>query len=143
MKSVGIAIYTPPASTADEAPWTTTAPRFYVSVTDAAWEKWPNGAPPPPPDLAEILWPHQADFDHPSGNWPNKIRGLGWALAPPHSDPQALHADIWGGPGKPRKNRVRFHHFLWKRQPGVNCTTEIIPGGFTDGNTQDADYRQL
>ncbi|CAE7546495.1 mkkA [Symbiodinium necroappetens] len=67
--------------------------------------------------------------------------GLGWALAPPRSSPQALHADIWGN-DRPRPGRVRFHHILWKRQ-GSLCNTQIVPGAFTDGETWEEHYTQM
>ena len=68
-----------------------------------------------------------------------------------------VHADIWGGADHPKHDRVRFPHLLWKRQHGVHvkndtehgvsvfseCTTEIVPGGFTRGNTDHLDYRQI
>lgn len=141
MESSGIAVYTPPVSQGDAAPYSSTGPRFYVSVTAAAWQRWPEGAPPPCEGLARILWPHSCDGELADGEWPNMIRGLGWALAPPRSDPQTLHADIWGD--RPRPGRVRFHHILWKRLPGENCTTQLVPGGFTDGRTDPEVYAKL
>eukprot|EP00931_Biecheleriopsis_adriatica_P088147 TRINITY_DN62524_c0_g1_i1.p1 TRINITY_DN62524_c0_g1~~TRINITY_DN62524_c0_g1_i1.p1 ORF type:complete len:347 (+),score=71.84 TRINITY_DN62524_c0_g1_i1:56-1096(+) len=143
MEAAGVAVYSPPPSAAEEAPWDTSGPRFYVSVTAAAWKRWPDGAPAPPDELAGVLWPHRTDAALVSGKWPNMIRGLGWALAPPKSDPQELHADIWGDSDKPRPGRVRFHHFLWKRQAGTCCTTQIVPGGFTDGKTREEHYGQM
>lgn len=141
MEAVGVAVYSPPASEDEAEPWECTGPRFYVSVTGAAWKRWPNGAPAPAEEWAKTLWPHDSDGTLVDGAWPNLIRGLGWALAPPRSDPQSLHADIWGD--RPRPGRVRFHHILWKRLPGVCCTTEIVPGGFTDGQTDWRHYEQL
>jgi len=114
-----------------------------VSVTSAAWRKWPTGVPPPSEELAQFLWPHETDRTLAEGNFPNMVRGLGWALAPPHSAPQALHADIWGEKSKPRPGRVRFHHLIWKPAPGALCTTEVVPGAFTLGKTWDEHYQQL
>eukprot|EP00930_Biecheleria_cincta_P005390 TRINITY_DN106318_c0_g1_i1.p1 TRINITY_DN106318_c0_g1~~TRINITY_DN106318_c0_g1_i1.p1 ORF type:complete len:354 (-),score=47.11 TRINITY_DN106318_c0_g1_i1:173-1165(-) len=143
MEASGVAVYVPPPSADEQPPYLETGPRFYVSVTAAAWKHWPDGAPAPPKDLAAALWPHEADGSLVSGTWPNMIRGIGWALAPPKSDPQTLHADIWGWQGKPRPGRVRFHHFLWKRVPGECCTTQVVPGGFTDGQSWAEHYSQL
>eukprot|EP00440_Ansanella_granifera_P012530 gb/GFBE01013615.1/.p1 GENE.gb/GFBE01013615.1/~~gb/GFBE01013615.1/.p1 ORF type:complete len:317 (+),score=64.99 gb/GFBE01013615.1/:1-951(+) len=143
MAAVGVAVYSPPPSEGESEPFSCTGPRFYVSVTEAAWKNWPRGAPAPPEALAEVLWPHEADSLRVSGSWPNMIRGLGWALAPPQADPQSLHADIWGERDKPRPGRVRFHHFLWKRAAGKCCTTQVVPGGFTDGKTWGEHYQQM
>jgi len=140
MEASGIAVYSPPDSASDSSPWGRTGPRFYVSVAGAAWKKWPEGAPAPQEELAQILWHHATDQACSGTSWPNMIRGLGWALAPPHSDPQTLHADIWGD--KPRPGRVRFHHLLWKRL-GECCTTQIVPFGFTDGQVQTHHFSKL
>merc|ERR1712070_845596 len=130
MEPHGLAVYTPPSSQ-DRNTWDLTGPRFYVSITSAAWKRFADGAPAPPDHLADVLWWNSTDCKLAGKDWPNMIRGVGWALAPPHSDPQSLHADIWGE--DPRPGRVRFHHLLWKRRIGECCTTQLVPGGFTDG----------
>ena len=83
-----------------------TGPRFYVSVTKAAAAEFAaagsaGGAedgeallPPMPAGLRAALWPEAGPREV------SRIRGLGWALAPPGSDPQDLHADLWGRTAK-------------------------------------------
>jgi len=141
MEAFGVAVYTPPPSQQDGPPWACTGPRFYVSVTAAAWKRWPEGAPAPSEELAKVLWPDKEDGARVGDEWPNLIRGLGWALAPPLSDAQTLHADICSE--KRRRERVRFHHILWKRLPGQCCTTQLIPGGFTNGQVAAQHYVKL
>mmetsp|Transcript_59051 Transcript_59051/g.136192 ORF Transcript_59051/g.136192 Transcript_59051/m.136192 type:complete len:177 (+) Transcript_59051:353-883(+) len=84
-----------------------------------------------PEELLEVVGP---------GEW--RVRGLGWALAPPHSDPQVLHADLWGGPRHPRRT-IRFPHLLWKPGYRNSCTTEVVPGAFTQGGVAAWQYRHL
>ena len=128
-------------------PWEVTGPRFYASIIEAALRPMPavlttgrpactgalgghgsaplvehscgsgiaeGGAlPPPPQQLRALLWAaSEADAAAP------RLTELGWTLVPPHSDPQALHADIASSPdapdGHPRAGVGRFHHLLWK-----------------------------
>jgi len=101
-------------------------------VTKAAFARFGKQAPAMPAALVDFLWPDKDDREG-----CHRMRGLGWALAPAGSDPQMLHADIWGDEYHPRRGRVRFPHILWKRggsgRKPVNCTTEIVPYGFTHG----------
>ena len=131
-------------------PWEVTGPRFYASIIEAALRPMPAGLtagrpactgalgghgaaplvehsggggiaeggalPPPPPQLRALLWAaSEADAAAP------RLTELGWTLVPPHSDPQALHADIASSPdapdGHPRAGVGRFHHLLWKPPP--------------------------
>ena len=99
-KKEGLAVYVPPPCQEEAPPFRDTGPRFYVSVTAAAAERFaPDGGVGPalPRELAALLWPHSDDMD----GMP-RARGLGWALSPPGSDPQTLHNDIWGGPSHPK-----------------------------------------
>lgn len=102
-----------------------TGPRFYVSVMLAAMRRGP--APPPPKDVARILWPYQPDRRKP---W---ITEVGWTMVPPLSNAQAMHADIvsWKS-SDPRKEFMgRFHHFIWKPDRTTNCTTGVVTSAFT------------
>ena len=132
-------------------PWEATGPRFYASIIEAALQPVPTGLtaglpvptevldgdgvaplversgggggiteggalPPPPRQLRALLWVEsEADAAAP------RLTELGWTLVPPHSDPQALHADIASAPdapdGHPRAGRGRFHHLFWKPPP--------------------------
>ena len=132
-------------------PWEATGPRFYASIIEAALQPVPTGLtaglpvptevldgdgvaplversgggggiteggalPPPPRQLRALLWVEsEADAAAP------RLTELGWTLVPPHSDPQALHADITSAPdapdGHPRAGRGRFHHLFWKPPP--------------------------
>ena len=128
-------------------PWEVTGPRFYASIIEAALRPMPAGLtagrpactgalgghgaaplvehsggggiaeggalPPPPPQLRALLWvASEADAAAP------RLTELGWTMVPPHSDPQALHADIASSPDAPddhpRAGVGRFHHLLWK-----------------------------
>eukprot|EP01062_Namystynia_karyoxenos_P050013 TRINITY_DN3863_c0_g1_i1.p1 TRINITY_DN3863_c0_g1~~TRINITY_DN3863_c0_g1_i1.p1 ORF type:complete len:421 (+),score=71.87 TRINITY_DN3863_c0_g1_i1:96-1358(+) len=128
----GIAVYSPPDSQGPKRKggWTSTGPRFYISITKAARIHWNERAPPPPPELHELLFGHDRED---TGEL--RARGLGWTLAPPRSDPQGLHADIFVLEDK--SELLRFPHILWKADPKENCTTQIVPGGFTCGDTSD------
>jgi len=95
-------------------------------------------APPLPADIAKLLWPHPEDL-----NGIHRVRGLGWALAPPGSDPQQLHADIWGGPGHRQPDRCRFPHVIWKHNGKDFVTTEFVPRGFTQGQSSQEHYDRL
>lgn len=133
-RNEGLAVFPGPSCQEESSPYAFTAPRFYVSVTQAAIAHFKNGAPAIPDGLASLLWPHADDRQG-----LHRARGLGWALAPPGCEPQQLHSDIWGGEKDERTNRVRFPHLLWKRTGGGRapacCTTEIVPGAFTKGDT--------
>lgn len=150
LAAFGLAVYAPPPSVSEEPPYLSTGPRFYVSVTQAAFARH-GQAPCMPRGLLDVLWPHQEDR---TGT--GRVRGLGWTLAPPGSDPQDLHADIWGGEEYPKSDRVRFPHIIWKPRariceggagagPPRNCTTQLVlgPGGFTSGQFGEEHYRQL
>lgn len=135
---LGVAVFCPPPSQSDEPPYLVSGPRFYVSVTAAAASRFGSyeSMPPMPPSLRAALWPRADDFGGAA-----RIRGLGWALAPAGSDPQLVHADLWGS--QPKQGRVRFPHLLWKRDRASLCTTEVVRGGFTDGVVGADDYEQL
>eukprot|EP00908_Phaeocystis_cordata_P016911 Transcript_28233.p6 GENE.Transcript_28233~~Transcript_28233.p6 ORF type:complete len:194 (-),score=65.94 Transcript_28233:129-710(-) len=95
-----------------------------------------------PAALRAALWQHSEE-EHAGLA---RVRGLGWALAPPGADPQQLHADIWGVASRvgPKRDRVRFPHVLWKRGgPPQRCTTQLVPGGFTEGVIYDEHYGEL
>lgn len=96
-----------------------------------------NGTLPSlPSSLRKTLWPH-----HDDNTGLARARGLGWTLAPAGSDPQGLHADLWGW--KPKLDRVRFPHILWKRDRQERCTTQIVPRGFSNGVVGWSDYGKL
>eukprot|EP00937_MAST-01D_sp_MAST-1D-sp2_P001332 g1332.t1 len=166
-----IAVYCPPPSQSSDARtgYAITGPRFYVSVTDAAFEHFEAaGAPPLPAGLRRVLWPGPDPGGARGGTGGRgctagperaRIRGLGWALAPPCSDPQQVHADIWGGEpaaaagpvaaARHRPSACRFPHIMWKRgagETGAQCTTEIVgagAGGFARGAVRDEHYGAL
>jgi len=154
LKPHGVAVYSPGPSQLQEAPWVSNGPRWYISVTQRALQRWagdagagslvaPGGegllpAPAPPAGLLELLHGHAAD----SGKM-LRARGLGWTLAPAGSDPQAVHADIWGFGAHTRTDRTRWPHILWKRRPGQLCTTEVVPEGFTEGSVQEEHFRKI
>ena len=131
----GVAVYAPPPSQSQEPPYSCTGPRFYVSATELACTVWSDLAPPMPPALRHSLWPHGPDASGVA-----RVRGLGWALAPPDASPQSLHADIWG---YGEKVLPRFPHIVWKPGFGVDCTTQLVPNGFTWGAVRDEHYAQL
>lgn len=133
----GVAIYAGPPSQEPEGDFDDSGPRFYVSVTQRASRRF-GECPSVPMELAQLLWPDEEDL-----RGRHRARGLGWSLAPPGSDPQQLHADLWGRPGHRRAGRVRFPHILWKRGEGSLVTTEVVPGGFTEGQAECAHYEQL
>ncbi|CAE8585592.1 unnamed protein product, partial [Polarella glacialis] len=136
-KRHGIAVYAGPPSQRDDGDYEVTGPRFYVSLTRRAMDLF-GKTPPIPRGLQRLLWPDAEDSEG-----TQRLRGLGWALAPPGSDPQQLHADIWGGPKHPKRGRIRFPHILWKSAKGAFCTTQVVPGGFTEGVTSRNDYERL
>ena len=85
------------------------------------------------------MWPSKRDVE--AGI---RIRGAGWALAPTGSDPQAVHADIWGvGKHEYKGSSVRWPHYLWKSDPDARCTTEVVTNGFHFGETHHSHYDQL
>jgi len=127
----GISVYSPPECLSNKSPYPRTGPRWYVSLTTAA--KWKYGGdvlPPLPPALHELL-------DGP-GQRKMFLRGLGWTAAPPNSDPQALHADLWTA----RRSGVKWPHLLWKTDGGT-VTTQVMPQGFTQGRTDGVYDRAL
>lgn len=136
LKSHGIVLYAAGESQSQEPPYESSGPRWYVSLTPAALEHFGRLMPPPPPDMHELICGHpddQADR--------MRARGLGWTLAPPGSDPQQLHADIWGTCAE--KDKTRWPHILWKRDPSKCCTTEAVPAGFAEGVAEDWHYSML
>jgi len=137
LKAHGIAIYSPGPSQETKDPYRMSGPRWYVSVTAAALKHF-GVAPAPPEDLFELICNHPQDSE---GTL--RARGLGWALAPPGSDPQALHADIWGHSAHARVDRCRWPHILWKRNRSQLCTTQIVPGGFTSGAVYSHHYDSI
>ena len=134
-RGVAISVYAGPPSQAQAPPYAASGPRFYVSVTQLALEAFPEGAPPMPPQLRQALWPHAPDAAGLA-----RVRGLGWALAPPGSDPQLLHADLWG---RREKRMPRFPHVIWKRGFTTNATTQLVPSGFTRGQADAEHYAAL
>lgn len=135
LSEYGVAVYSPGCSQGESPPYDVSGPRWYVSVTGRALRRWPSKAPAPPAGLFEALCSHPAD----SGG-DLRARGLGWTLAPPGSDPQALHADIYGTGAHARGTGTCWPHVLWKRRPGEKCTTEIVPGAFTEGASSSSDF---
>eukprot|EP00927_Polykrikos_kofoidii_P078721 TRINITY_DN75537_c0_g1_i1.p1 TRINITY_DN75537_c0_g1~~TRINITY_DN75537_c0_g1_i1.p1 ORF type:complete len:809 (+),score=99.11 TRINITY_DN75537_c0_g1_i1:34-2460(+) len=137
LKPYGLAIYSPGESQTQEPPFHVTGPRWYVSITRAAIKHF-GVAPPPPLDLHRALFSHPADVEDEL-----RARGLGWTLAPPGSDPQALHADLWGVKQHLRKGHTRWPHILWKRSREECCTTQFVPGAFTLGKVRDSDFTNI
>jgi len=137
LKAYGLAVYSPGQSHMECPPFEVSGPRWYVSATAAAIEHF-GVAPSPPPELHRLLFGHLADC---AGE--PRARGLGWTLAPPGSDPQCLHADIWGVQGHARGDRTRWPHILWKRSPSELCTTQIVPGAFTEGEVAERHFSQI
>lgn len=134
-RGLAISVYAGPPSQAQVPPYGMSGPRFYVSVTQLACDVYGADAPAMPPALRTALWPRMCPDEAVV-----RVRGLGWALAPPGSDPQLLHADIWAG-GTP--SMPRFPHVLWKRGFAAHATTELVPSGFTHGATRDTHYEAL
>jgi len=133
----GIAVYSPGESQEECSPYQSTGPRWYVSVTAKALECF-GVAPPLPAALRHtILSPSAAS----EGEF--RARGLGWALAPPGSDPQAIHADIWGIGKHEKTDETRWPHILWKRSASQFCTTQIVPGGFTLGAISEDSFSSI
>mmetsp|Transcript_128249 Transcript_128249/g.256134 ORF Transcript_128249/g.256134 Transcript_128249/m.256134 type:complete len:535 (-) Transcript_128249:15-1619(-) len=137
LKQYGVAVFTPPPSVSSFPAYHETGPRFYVSITQAALKHF-GTAPQPPLAISKVLLGHPEDQ---KGGL--RIRGLGWALAPPGSDPQDLHSDIWGDRMHHRLDRVRYPHFLWKPDRNVKCTTQIVPGVFPEGNVRAFHYDKI
>jgi len=137
LEPVGIAVYSPPSSQMQSPPYDNMGPRFYVSITRAAFKQWPKGLPPLPEALLNVMWPENPSQDV-------RIRGVGWTLSPASSAPQGLHADIWGtGMYEYKGSKVRFPHILWKADNKSLCTTEVVAGGFSKGVPTDRDYLAL
>ena len=137
LATLGVAVYVPPPCVSDDPPYGISGPRFYVSVTAAAAAAFGGYecVPSLPHSLRDAIWPHGEDQ-----RGVGRIRGLGWALAPCGSDPQELHADLWGH--TPKLDRVRFPHLIWKRDR-TQCTTEVVRGGFTRGVVATHHYASL
>jgi len=123
----------------DEASGESSGPRWYASLIEAA--STPSSGcvdeqgrlPPVPPQLAELLWPSDGDEAAP---W---LSELGWTICPPHSKPQAVHADIVAShPGLDhavwarQPSAGRFHHIAWKPGRSHCPTTEVVRGAFVD-----------
>lgn len=129
----GLAVYAGPSSVSQAAPFALSGARFYVSLTESARARFHNRAPPPPADVASLLFGD-------AGAAGAAVRGLGWTLVPPRSDPQQLHSDLWL-PGDAHA-AAHFPHVLWKRG-GATVATEYAPGRFAKGKPADADYARL
>jgi len=138
LKEYGVAVYSPGCSQSETPPYDMSGPRWYVSVTPRALERWPSKAPAPPAGLYEALCSHPLD----SGG-DLRARGLGWTLCPPGSEPQALHADIYGTGAHARGSGTCWPHILWKRRPAEKCTTEIVPGAFTEGASTSGSFEAI
>jgi len=139
LSEFGIAVYSPSDSQAQEFPYESTGPRWYISLTPLALRLYgAKGAPSPPAELWELLCGHEADVASDL-----RARGLGWTLVPPGSDPQALHADIYGEGAHREPGRTRWPHVLWKRRRGELCTTELVPGGFTEGGSEERHFDMI
>eukprot|EP00421_Protoceratium_reticulatum_P072434 CAMPEP_0168412534 /NCGR_PEP_ID=MMETSP0228-20121227/28756_1 /TAXON_ID=133427 /ORGANISM="Protoceratium reticulatum, Strain CCCM 535 (=CCMP 1889)" /LENGTH=254 /DNA_ID=CAMNT_0008426295 /DNA_START=1 /DNA_END=766 /DNA_ORIENTATION=- len=139
MARFGIAVYAgPPCEGGLEEDYEIKGPRFYVSLTKRWLARFGEELPPMPEGLQRLLWPQEAER---AGQ--HRVRGLGWALAPPQSWPQQLHADLWGDRSHERgASQVRFPHILWKRSGALCTTVEVVPGGFTHGQA-DAEHYEL
>lgn len=137
LQDLGLAVFSPLPNESPAWPYRRTGPRWYVSVTQAAIKHF-GRAPAPPQAIWEVLMSHPADH---KGDL--RARGLGWTLAPPGSDPQALHSDLWGGRRHPRTDRVRFPHILWKHGRKDWCTTQIVPSTFPAGVVHPQYYSRL
>jgi hypothetical protein len=114
----------------DEATWSDTGARFYVSIVEgilynSLHESIVAGGvgtvplPPCPPTLADILWPFEEDRHNVGpAEGSARVTELGWTCVPPGSDPQALHADIVAEEDpldSPRwVGRGRYQHLIWK-----------------------------
>ena len=130
LKRHGVAVYAGPPSHSPSPPYAASGPRFYVSITEAARKRFGEKLPAMPAEVLCALWPRNGSAACRSDRTGTvRLRGLGWALAPPGSDPQLMHADIWC---LDTMDTARFPHILWKRN-GLKCTTEIVPGAFTAG----------
>lgn len=140
LERYGIAVYSPGDSQQEEPPYRVTGPRWYVSVTQAALDHYDGGmAPPLAADMRQAICGHPAD----QGKEVLRLRGLGWTLAPAGSDPQALHADIWGFGKHARTDRTRWPHLLWKRDASQCCTTQLVPGAFTEGAASEEHFKMI
>jgi len=138
LKPYGLAIYSPGPSQQERQvnnEYKMTGPRWYISITQAALDHY-GIAPALPAGLHDIICGHPADQQEEC-----RARGLGWTLAPPGSDPQALHADIWGSGAHARTDRTFFPHLLWKRDSKQLCTTQMVPDGFTQGQVEEGHYK--
>jgi hypothetical protein len=139
LKRHGVAVYAGPPSHSPSPPYAASGPRFYVSITEAARKRFGGTLPAMPAEVLDALWPAGGSAACCSDRTGTvRLRGLGWALAPPGSDPQLMHADIWC---HDKMDTVRFPHILWKRN-GTKCSTEIVPGAFTGGVATAAHYAQ-
>jgi len=137
LRPYGIAVYSPGESQGECSPYQSTGPRWYISVTAKALECF-GVAPPLPAALHHtILSPSAAS----AGEF--RARGLGWTLAPPGSDPQGMHADIWGLGKHEQTDETRWPHILWKQKPSQFCTTQIVPGGFTQGAISEDSFSRI
>ena len=116
----GVAIYAGPCSVRDLPPHAEEGPRFYVSVAAAARRRLAGGCVPRAPRrLARALRWRRAGF----------VRGLGWTLVPPRSEPQSLHADLWRQTTTTTANdATHFAHLIWKRDDAQLCMTEVARG---------------
>lgn len=137
LAALGVAIYSPGESQTQKPPYRPTGPRWYVSITSAALREF-GASLAAPSELYELLCGHSVEHGRDL-----RARGLGWTLAPPGSDPQMLHADLWGTGAHRRTDRTRWPHILWKRRPSELCTTELVPGAFTRSCASEANFQRI
>lgn len=139
LRPYGIAVYSPGESQDELSPHQSTGPRWYISVTAKALECF--GVAPPLPAALHHTIQSPAAASAAAGEF--RARGLGWTLAPPGSDPQGMHADIWGVGKHEQTDETRWPHILWKRKPAQFCTTQIVPGGFTQGAISEDSFSRI
>eukprot|EP00929_Paragymnodinium_shiwhaense_P027312 TRINITY_DN16057_c0_g1_i1.p1 TRINITY_DN16057_c0_g1~~TRINITY_DN16057_c0_g1_i1.p1 ORF type:complete len:448 (-),score=58.01 TRINITY_DN16057_c0_g1_i1:143-1486(-) len=135
LEGTGIYVYAAHSSQSDheEDADVHSGPRWYVTIMEAAMWRYGDSAvaPPPPLELQELMWPDAEDRRQP---W---LTELGWTIVPAGSDPQIMHADICytEAPHPRQPGRGRYHHMAWKLNREEFCTTNIVPGAFTEGVT--------
>lgn len=132
-KGAGIFVYAAHPSQEDEAEDTYdySGPRWYVSVMEAVMKRFEakGVVPHPPEELRVVVWPRVEDRIQP---W---LTEIGWTIVPEDSASQVMHADICcSEASNPRTpGQARYLHFAWKTEEGQVCTTNIVPGAFTEG----------
>jgi len=152
LNGIGIYVYAAHPSQGDDAEeeekvddeeCTYSGPRWYVSCMEAIMRRYDARrlAPLPPASLQDLLWPSAEDRSRP---W---LTEVGWTIVPQCSDPQVVHADICSyedpTPHPRPFGQGRFLHIVWKLDPSERCTTNVVPGGFTEGAASWDDYEKL